>query len=122
MGNSSSDYLRDPSLAPAPPTNIKDRTEILFDAPTAPSSNSDEDDDNSGPKYLYYRSDKVLGQLYRAINEKKIWYENIKVPVNRDVSVLDGLFTHIVSECASRLEGIGWTRAIIKRAWEIRHA
>ena len=95
----------------------------MFDAPTAPSSNNDDDDDdNSGPKYLYYRSDKVLGQLYRAINEKKIWYEKIKVPVNHDVSVLDGLFSFITSECASKLGGIGWTKAIIKKAWEIRHA
>ena len=112
------------SLAPAPPTNIKDRTEILFDAPTVPLNNGDGDDDdeNRGPTHLYYHSDKILGQLYRAIDERKIWFENIKFQIHHGVGVFEGLSSYIRSECASKLGGISWTSAITKKAWEIRHA
>lgn len=30
------------------------------------------------PRKMYYKSEKVLGQLYRAIDEGKIWYEDVK--------------------------------------------
>ena len=46
-------------------------TEIAFEAPVAPSMNEDEDD-YSGPKYKFYESQKILGKLYRAIDEYKI--------------------------------------------------
>jgi len=39
----------------------------------------DEDAENQdGPRYRYYRSEKVLGQLYRAVDEQKIWAEDIR--------------------------------------------
>ncbi|KAF1842606.1 RdRP-domain-containing protein [Cucurbitaria berberidis CBS 394.84] len=117
-----SNKYRPDFLAPAPPANIQDRTEILFDVPTAPSANDNDEDENPGPTHLYYRSDRILGLLYRAIDEKKIWFENIKFPVHHGVGVFDGLFSYIKSECASKLGGISWTSAITEKAWEIRHA
>ncbi|OTA57896.1 RdRP-domain-containing protein [Hypoxylon sp. EC38] len=66
-------------LAPAPPATIIDKTEIVFEAPRGPSL--EDEDDESGPRHHYYRSDKVLGQLYRAIDEKKIWKKDIHKPI-----------------------------------------
>ncbi|BDD58416.1 hypothetical protein MAP00_003696 [Monascus purpureus] len=36
----------------------------------------DEDEHDTEPRRKYYKSDKILGKLYRAINERKIWYED----------------------------------------------
>ncbi|RYP16074.1 hypothetical protein DL765_005332 [Monosporascus sp. GIB2] len=58
-------------LAPAPPAELKDRNEIIFDAPVIPAIDGDEDD-NMGPQHHFYRSDKILGKLYRAIDEQRI--------------------------------------------------
>jgi len=94
----------------------------LFDAPTAPSSNYNDDDEDPGPTHIYYRSDKILGFLYRSIDEKKIWYENIKFSAHRGGSVFDELLSYIRSECTWKLGGIRLERSIIDKAWEIRHA
>lgn len=107
-------------MAPAPPANIVDKTEIQFEAPTAPSAEEDEDDD-TGPRHKFYASTKILGKLYRAIDEKKIWKDDIHVPVNRHgTSLWDELFVHIGGECEN-LGGVDWERAL-DEAHNIRQA
>ncbi|KAL7623670.1 hypothetical protein AAE478_005222 [Parahypoxylon ruwenzoriense] len=95
-------------LAPAPPANIVDRTEIVFEAPIA----ADDDDDESGPRFGYYNSDKILGRLYRAIDEKKIWQKDIRSRVNSSgMSVWDRLLRHIERRC-EELGGVNWKPAL----------
>ncbi|KAJ8129303.1 hypothetical protein O1611_g4329 [Lasiodiplodia mahajangana] len=99
-------------LAPAPPANIVDKTEIRFEAPVAPSAEADEDDD-AGPKHMFYKSEKILGELYRAIDEKKIWRDDIHLAVNRfGPSLWDELFMHINRECDDNLGDVNWRRAL----------
>ncbi|KAL2016496.1 hypothetical protein VTK56DRAFT_3459 [Thermocarpiscus australiensis] len=43
------------------------------------AQDDDEDDDDDLPRHRYYASEKLLGHLYRAIDEKKIWTESIKL-------------------------------------------
>lgn len=107
------------SLAPAPPANIVDRTEIVFDAPKAPAL--EDEDEESGPKYQYYKSSKVLGKLYRAIDEKKIWKENIhRATSSQGTSVWDQLSRYIRSEC-EKLGDVNW-RPLQDDARRIRQA
>ncbi|KAI8949918.1 RNA dependent RNA polymerase-domain-containing protein [Xylaria longipes] len=107
-------------LAPAPPTNIVDKTEIQFEPPTAPSGEEDEDDD-TGPRHRFYKSTKILGKLYRAIDEKKIWKDDIHLVVNRHgPSLWDELFVHIRHEC-DNLCDVDWERAL-NEAHNIRQA
>ncbi|KAI0007501.1 RdRP-domain-containing protein [Xylariaceae sp. FL0662B] len=107
-------------LAPAPPANIVDRTEIAFEAPIVPSKDEDEDDDR-GPSYRYYKSDKILGKLYQAIDEKNIWKEDIHRTVSRNgASVWDLLISHIKRQCKN-LGTVDWERAIAE-ARRIRSA
>ncbi|KAK0668752.1 putative RNA-dependent RNA polymerase 1 [Cercophora samala] len=48
----------------------------------------DDDADQDGPRYKYYRSDKILGQLYDAVDEEKIWHRDIQLPrLNPDYNV-----------------------------------
>ena len=35
----------------------------------------DEDEDLRPPS-KYYKSDKILGRLYRAVDEREVWHEN----------------------------------------------
>ncbi|KAI0856865.1 RNA dependent RNA polymerase-domain-containing protein [Xylaria cubensis] len=107
-------------LAPAPPTNIVDKTEIQFEVPTAPSVEEDEDDD-TGPRHKFYKSTKILGKLYRAIDEKKIWKDDIHLVVNRHgPSLWDELFVHIRHQCEN-LGDVDWNAAL-DEAHRIRQA
>ncbi|KAI1812706.1 RdRP-domain-containing protein [Poronia punctata] len=106
-------------LAPAPPANIIDKTQVDFEPPTAPSAGEDEDDDQ-GPNHLFYRSDKILGKLYRAIDEKKIWTNDIQLVVNRAGDLWKELFEYILSECENL--GLANWRGALNDAWNIRQA
>ncbi|KAI5928191.1 rna-dependent rna polymerase [Camillea tinctor] len=107
-------------LAPAPPANIVDLTEIAFEAPVANTMEEDEDD-FTGPKYRFYRSKKILGNLYRAIDEKRIWKHDIHQNVRRvGPSVWEELLNHIHQEC-KRLGDINWQNAL-EEARSIRQA
>ncbi|CCC05810.1 unnamed protein product [Sordaria macrospora k-hell] len=44
----------------------------------------DNDDDDDTPRYKYYASKKLLGKLYRAVDETKIWTRDIKLEVLSD--------------------------------------
>jgi hypothetical protein len=72
-------YVLPFSLAPGPIAHLHSKHEILIEhlSHRLPDDNVDDDDD-TGPKYKYYPSNKVLGKLYRAVDEEKIWYEDIR--------------------------------------------
>lgn len=59
--------------APGPYVTIEKKQGIQFDEPISRRPISDDDDDFTS--YKYYESDKILGQLYRAIDEQKIFKE-----------------------------------------------
>ncbi|KAI0967985.1 RNA dependent RNA polymerase-domain-containing protein [Xylaria arbuscula] len=108
-------------LAPAPPTNIVDKSEIQFELPILPSADMDEDDD-TGPKHKFYKSEKILGKLYRAIDEKKIWKNDIHLEVNRFGRTLwDDIIIYIHSQCDAKIGYVDWEGAI-NDAQSIRQA
>ncbi|KAI2463835.1 RdRP-domain-containing protein [Annulohypoxylon bovei var. microspora] len=96
-------------LAPAPPANIVDRT-VVFE--TQRLAVVEDEDDESGPRHQYYKSDKVLGKLYRAIDEKKIWKQDIHQNVSRHgYSIWDQLIGYIQTRCME-LGGVNWQTAL----------
>ncbi|OHF00014.1 RNA-dependent RNA polymerase [Colletotrichum orchidophilum] len=62
-------------LAPAPPAQLFDRTQIDF---LGRDEAVEDDDDGFAPSYRYYKSDKILGELYRNVDEKQIWDTEVK--------------------------------------------
>ena len=62
-------------LASGPSITIHDRSEIETDEHR---KDEDEEDGEGGPRYRHYRSDKILGQLYRAVDEQNIWAQDIR--------------------------------------------
>lgn len=74
-------------------------------------------------KYKYYKSLKILGELFRGVDEKKIWAKDVQRPVDMSgPSLWDQINEHVWA--ALRKEGystldINYTRHI-KHAWKIR--
>ena len=90
--------------APGPHVKIENKDGITFDAPDDrdPDELGDEDDDFS--HYRYYESDKILGKLYRAIDERKI-FEDIKhrastQNVNSRSTVIDEVWAYVQRTCS----------------------
>ena len=87
-------------MAPAPPAELLDRSEISFDSPLLLVTNEDDEDDNTGPNYGYYKSDKILGKLFRAIDEKRIWRDDIRDPAAEAAGpIWEELLDCIVEDC-----------------------
>ena len=76
------------------------RSEISFNSPLLLDTNEDDEDDNTGPNYKYYKSDKVLGKLFRAIEERRIWRDDIRnIAVETAVPLWEELAGHIIDKC-----------------------
>jgi hypothetical protein len=72
-------------------------------------------------KHKYYKSDKILGRLYRNVDEKKIWNEDIHRSINMEgLSVWEQLLTTVEKEIVGYKLGIDWTRKS-EQAWKIRN-
>ncbi|KAJ0349272.1 hypothetical protein COL154_013624, partial [Colletotrichum chrysophilum] len=80
LSDQNPDGTLNPSLAPAPPARIFNRSEIEFLAPENPT---DEDEEEALPAHQYYKSEKILGVLYRNVDERQIWNEDIRRIVDR---------------------------------------
>lgn len=88
--------------------------QFVFQAPY------DEDEDGSGPHRKYYKSEKILGKLYRAVDERKIWYEDVRSRPGGGASFWD----EFVRSCIRRCNAIGpimWTHRA-EQAKRIRSA
>ena len=89
--------------APGPHVKIEKKHGITFEAPEdrGPDELGDEDDDFS--HYRYYESNKILGKLYRAIDDRQI-FEDIKrhafsEGVTSRSTVIDAAWAHVQSQC-----------------------
>lgn len=59
----------------------------------------DDDDGMGGRRHRYHRSEKILGHLYRGVDEKKIWSEDIHRTVDMNgPSVWDQLMGRMQAE------------------------
>ncbi|KAI4593690.1 hypothetical protein KJ359_009174 [Pestalotiopsis sp. 9143b] len=111
-------------MAPAAPTHLQNRTDIIFDAPTRPAADEyNDEEEDSGPGFRYYLSDKVLGQLYRAINEQKIWNESVRIDRKQGDAneVWNSFQSYVIEQCDDRLGGVVWD-SFTDEAWDIRRA
>ncbi|WKT38498.1 RNA-dependent RNA polymerase, eukaryotic-type [Fusarium oxysporum f. sp. vasinfectum] len=105
-------------LATAPPLKTYEKGQIAH-------LRDDDEDDNADDgmaryKAKYYESDKILGRLYRNVDEKKIWDEDIHRIINTaGPSVWDQLLTVVESEVNKYKLDVDWTRRS-DEAWKIR--
>jgi len=60
-------------MAPGPHVEIMEDRPISFDEAIPSNRNTGDDDDEDSTGYRYYRSDKLLGKLFDAIDEQEIF-------------------------------------------------
>ncbi|KAJ2899354.1 RNA-dependent RNA polymerase [Zalerion maritima] len=98
-------------LASAPPVEFVDFDTIIFES-EAPIPQEDEDED-SGAQYQYYRSKKILGRLFRAVKEEKIWHDSVNIKAKRDKTKLwVELRDHV--DAAVKCYGLKWSHRTTK--------
>ena len=87
------------SLSPAPPVRLYDVGQIDHIGYDADDNDDDVEDGLGVSKPKYHKSEKILGRLFRAIDEQKIWSENIQRRVDvTGPSVWEQLMGRIVAE------------------------
>ncbi|CAM1510489.1 Fc.00g008240.m01.CDS01 [Cosmosporella sp. VM-42] len=111
--------IRPDFLAPAPPLKFYDRGQIDH------IGEFDDDDDGGDSmgriKFRYYLSEKILGRLYRNVDERKIWDESIHLDINMDgPSVWDQLLGLVEAQIAEYKFDIVYSRKT-EEAWKIRN-
>jgi hypothetical protein len=103
-------------MAPGPHVAVQKDKPLSFEA--RPEHNNGHDDDEFSA-YKFYESDKILGKLYRAIDEREVFYrvqqQGLSQSMNevgraRDPvsSVLEGVWVYIQHRC----QAIQWEHHI----------
>ncbi|PLB44105.1 RNA-directed RNA polymerase QDE-1 [Aspergillus steynii IBT 23096] len=89
-------------LAPGPRVSLQGKTRMNFEELVSHPAYNDEDDLDE--RRLYYRSEKILGKLYRAVDEKDIWYGDIRSECKLD----EGPFWNdFIRDCTVRCNTVG---------------
>lgn len=109
------------SLSPAPPLKTYDIGQV---AHIEESANTNNDSGMGFAKHRFYRSGKILGELYRRVDENKIWMQDISRKVDETPTTIwiqmlglvhqriDKLGVDI--QCARQLE-----KALTIRNWSV---
>lgn len=93
-----------------------------MDQYVARQDDGDGEGDDEGPRHQYYYSDKVLGHLFRAVDEEKIWAEDIKMAIAAGASSFwNDLRSGINERVSSSIGPVEWEHRLVK-ADLIRHA
>jgi len=103
-------------MAPGPNIKIEKKEGLLLKENEIKTQNERNDDEDFTP-YRYYESTKILGKLYRAIDEHDIFRDlhNYRMVSNGGKGLLDRVWQHVEHKC--RL--IHW-RHRLNEAREIR--
>ncbi|KAH7153076.1 RNA dependent RNA polymerase-domain-containing protein [Dactylonectria macrodidyma] len=108
-------------LATAPPVELYDRGQIRFTKDAEGDNQGDDGDVMAAAKHKYYKSEKILGELFREIDEEKIWAEDIHRNVNTSgPSVWDQLLGLVEAELRQHHIDVDWERKS-EEAWKIRN-
>lgn len=73
-----------------------DKATIELDEHIYEPAADEEEDQYSARRHKYYKSEKLLGRLYRAIDEQKIWYDEVKSKIRpHGASFWDGFLSAV---------------------------
>ncbi|CZS94939.1 related to RNA-directed RNA polymerase [Rhynchosporium graminicola] len=90
--------------APGPHVNIEKQGGLSLEEIDDPDTDDPADEDDDFSKHRYYESSKVLGKLYRAIDEREIFEHIKRRSLNPDISseatVIDSVWDHVRTKCA----------------------
>ncbi|KAK3314501.1 RNA dependent RNA polymerase-domain-containing protein [Apodospora peruviana] len=97
-------------LAPGPQAFIHNKSVIEMDQHVERDEGDDEDDedDEDGPRHRYYASERLLGKLYRAIDEQKIWDQDVRKTLPQGGASFWDLLITAFRERVSTIGPIEW--------------
>lgn len=86
-------------------------------------AHDEDDEDGMGrAKHRFHRSEKILGRLYRGVDEKKIWNEDIHRHISMDgPSVWEQLLGRLQAELESFGLRTDHNYKHCEQAWKIRN-
>ncbi|KAL6232980.1 hypothetical protein BDW75DRAFT_246854 [Aspergillus navahoensis] len=107
-------------LAPGPLAKIRDKQEIQLEARyVLPYP---DDDIDSGPVHKYYQSEKILGKLYRAIDEYEIWREDIRTTIKPNpTATWNKIIDSLTERCIALGASVNW-KDHVETARQLRSA
>ncbi|CAL3973231.1 unnamed protein product [Diplocarpon coronariae] len=90
--------------APGPHVKVEKMDGLSFEEMDNRDPDEKGDDDEDFSKYRYYESEKVLGKLYRAIDEREV-FEHIKhrslhPDISSQSTVIESVWDYVRAECA----------------------
>ncbi|KAL1836039.1 hypothetical protein VTJ49DRAFT_5646 [Mycothermus thermophilus] len=97
-------------LAGGRPVTIHDKSIVDMEEKMSHLENEDDEDEGDGPRHKYYPSNKVLGQLYRAVDEDRIWADDIKRAIPETGSGFWNDFIEVVEAWARAFGQVDWRR------------
>jgi hypothetical protein len=105
-------------LSPATPLKVYDIGQVELNE----EDDDDDDDDGMGVfKHRYYESEKILGTLYRSVDERKIWAEDVKRHDKAEGGdIWEGLLSIPKALVWKNNLDVDYKRQT-ERAWEIRN-
>lgn len=107
------------SLAPVPPLKTYDIGQIAHIGD--PEVENDDEDGMGGIKYRYHRSEKILGKLYRSIDENRIWAKDIHTTIDTSgPSVWEQFLNLVRVQIEQQGLDVQYKRELAK-AWRIRN-
>lgn len=88
-----------------------DKSIIELDDYILETAADEEEDQFAGARYVYYKSEKILGHLYRAVDVPKIWKEDVKSKIRPHGA---SFWDEIILKIRPRYEAVvgdtkGWT-------------
>ncbi|KAK4223301.1 RNA dependent RNA polymerase-domain-containing protein [Podospora fimiseda] len=108
-------------MARAPDIQIYDKGDVELDDYVV-HEYDDDDSGDPGPRLRYYKSEKIIGQLFRAVDEHRIWHESIRRTLPRGVVPFWRDFVDkIIRDRISPLGNVNWHRRV-GEATQIRRA
>lgn len=105
-------------MAPGPRVKVEANMAVLVEEEKNDNNSNDDEDEDGKGLYRYYESTKVLGELYRAVDEYaflKQMQSSMRKSGSRDPSVLTSLWAYLERET----DGFQW-RHRIEDARDIR--
>ncbi|KAL4746644.1 hypothetical protein BDW72DRAFT_197492 [Aspergillus terricola var. indicus] len=105
-------------LAPGPLAKIHDRQNIQLEARYVHPY--PDDDIDFSPVHKYYRSEKILGKLYRVINEHEIWRKDIHTTIKSNpTAVWKKIIDSLTGRCIALGAPVNW-KAHVETARQLR--
>ncbi|KLU88303.1 RNA-dependent RNA polymerase [Magnaporthiopsis poae ATCC 64411] len=117
-----SNKYRPDFLSPGPIAHLHDQDEIFLEQYRVP--NDDEKvEHGEAPHHKFYKSRKVLGELYREVDEEKIWHEDVHRGVVAAGASFWETFLRLVFDRAAAVGAMSWSVRVeearrIKAAYE----